>query len=137
MTDPYKRERIYRHAVQVGEAQKRLEAFVSATDREWVPLEQAYGRYLAEDILASHPLPHFRRSGMDGFAVRTDDLREASADRPVCLKVIEHVPGGFVPGKRLKRGTAAGTRTGPWVASLKIWTLPRSTPGWIWGDADH
>lgn len=115
MTDPYKRERIYRHAVQVGEAQKRLGAFVSPTDREWVPLEQAYGRYLAEDIPASHPLPHFRRSGMDGFAVRTADLREASADRPVCLKVIEHVPCGFVPGKRLEPGTAARTMTGAMV----------------------
>lgn len=116
-TDPkHRQDRFRRHAVQVKEAQKMIEPYIAPLDKEFVCLEQAYGRYLAEDIVAAHPLPHFRRSGMDGFSVRTDDLRDASSEKPVCLKVIENVPCGFVPQKRLEPGTAARTMTGAMVS---------------------
>lgn len=41
---------------------------------ELVPLADAYGRILAEDIRAPHPLPPFANSAMDGFALRGADL---------------------------------------------------------------
>jgi len=41
---------------------------------ETVPLVDAPGGVLAEDIHASHPLPLFANSAMDGFALRTADL---------------------------------------------------------------
>jgi molybdopterin molybdotransferase len=112
----HRQDRFRRHAVQVKEAQKMIEPYLAPLDTEFVCLEQAYGRYLAEDIVAAHPLPHFRRSGMDGFSVRTDDIRDASSEKPVCLKVIENVPCGFVPQKRLEPGTAARTMTGAMVS---------------------
>ena len=37
---------------------------------EAVPLQRALGRVLAEDIVASTPLPNFDNAAMDGFAVR-------------------------------------------------------------------
>ena len=41
---------------------------------ERVPLEQAAGRVLAEDVAARVDLPPFASSAMDGFAVRAADL---------------------------------------------------------------
>jgi molybdopterin molybdotransferase len=112
----YKEARLKRHAVQVAQAQELIKPYIRTLESERVPLERAYGSYLAVDVAASHPLPHFRRSGMDGFSIRTDDLRGVSPDAPVRLEVIEQVPCGAVPRKRLERGTAARTMTGAMVS---------------------
>ncbi len=39
-----------------------------------VPLEQALGRILAEDLIAPHDLPPFANSAMDGYALRGGEL---------------------------------------------------------------
>ena len=49
---------------------------VSMVPSEQLPLQTALGRFLAEDIVAPHPVPRFDNSGMDGYAVRTEDLAE-------------------------------------------------------------
>ncbi|TNJ67744.1 molybdopterin molybdotransferase MoeA [Paenibacillus hemerocallicola] len=112
----HKEARLTRHAVQVAQAQGLIKPYITPLESKRVPLEQAYGSYLAVNIAASHPLPHFRRSGMDGFSIRTEDLRGASSETPVRLKVIERIPCGAVPRKRLERGTAARTMTGAMVS---------------------
>ncbi|MDR1266036.1 MAG: molybdopterin molybdotransferase MoeA [Propionibacteriaceae bacterium] len=47
---------------------------------ESVPLDQAAGRVLAEDLVAEFALPRFANSAMDGFALRHHDLALLSAD---------------------------------------------------------
>lgn len=110
--DPTATEKFRRHAIRVEEAQERVLQRVAPLDIERMPLEDAWARRLAEDVFAPHPLPHFRRSGMDGFSVRSDDLCGASPERPVVLRVIEDVPCGRVPRRRIEPGTAARTMTG-------------------------
>ena len=63
---------------------------------ESVPLAAAAGRILAEDVLSLVDLPVFDNSAMDGYAVRTKDVAEASAERPVSLRVIGLVAAGGV-----------------------------------------
>ena len=41
--------------------------------RVTVPVEEAAGLVLAEDVTAALPIPRFSNSAMDGFLVRTDD----------------------------------------------------------------
>ncbi len=53
-----------------------------------VDLPQAYGNVLAEDVVAPGPLPAFDHAAIDGYAVRTEDLLGATADRPVRLNVV-------------------------------------------------
>ncbi|MHB1459491.1 MAG: molybdopterin-binding domain-containing protein, partial [Armatimonadota bacterium] len=50
-----------------------------------VPLLESVGRVVAEDILASEPVPHFVRSTMDGYAVRARTTFGASEAMPVML----------------------------------------------------
>ena len=47
---------------------------------EIVPTTQALGRVTAESLTAPHPLPTFRRSTMDGYAVKAADTYGATTD---------------------------------------------------------
>lgn len=54
-----------------------------------IPLGNALGRVLAEDIIAESSLPRFDKSAMDGYAVRFEDSVGASQFRPAVLKLTE------------------------------------------------
>lgn len=71
-------------------------------------VEEAHGLALSVDVFAPHDVPPFANSGMDGFAVRSDDV----ALGPVELDVIEDVPAGSVAGRRVVAGTAIRIMTG-------------------------
>lgn len=45
------------------------------TDSETLPLHEALGRTVAAEAIAPEAMPFFDNSGMDGFAVRTEDFR--------------------------------------------------------------
>jgi molybdopterin molybdotransferase len=60
-----------------------------ATER--IRTEDALGRVLAEDLRSPGSLPTFRRSTMDGFAVRASDTFGASEGLPAYLTVIDEV----------------------------------------------
>ena len=54
-----------------------------------VPLADALGRVLAQDLVASEDLPRFDKSAMDGYAVKAADLVGASQFKPAVLCVTE------------------------------------------------
>ena len=80
-----------------------------------VPLEEAYGHILADDIVADVNVPAFARSAMDGYAVRAADTEGASADRPVKLKVISQIFAGDHVSCRCEAGTAVRIMTGAMI----------------------
>jgi molybdopterin molybdotransferase len=49
---------------------------------------------------------------MDGFAVRADDVRDASADSPIRLRVVETIAAGKRGTRTVSRGEAARIMTG-------------------------
>lgn len=75
---------------------------------EMVPLSQALGRTLANDIESRDTIPPFDNSAMDGYAVRVADLHEV----PVALRVIDDVPAGTTPSKAVRPGTCVHIMTG-------------------------
>ena len=77
-----------------------------------LPLAEADGCVLAEDVLAMWALPSFANSSMDGYAVRSEDVANASQDHPVRLQVIEDIPAGSWPTEEVTSGTAARIMTG-------------------------
>ena len=56
---------------------------------EKVNIKQSVGRILRENIVASFPSPRFDNSAMDGFAVRAGDTKNATADIPTELKIVD------------------------------------------------
>src|SRR6266511_4310336 len=70
-----------------------LERLGPRASRE-VPLGDALGCVLAEDVTAAEDLPPFANSAMDGFAVRAADLAGASGADPVDLQILGEVFAG-------------------------------------------
>ena len=73
-----------------------------------MPLLDATGLVLAEDVVAGTSVPPFRNSAMDGYAVRSADTAHA----PVALKVIATVPAGSRTVPSLGPGEAVRIMTG-------------------------
>jgi len=61
---------------------------------EELPLHEARGCVVVDDVVAEADLPGFASSAMDGFAVRAADVASATEDIPVVLDVIETVMAG-------------------------------------------
>jgi molybdopterin molybdotransferase len=73
-----------------------------------LPLAEALGCVLAEDVTAPFPLPPFANSSMDGFAVRAADL----AQMPVTLPVQGDIPAGALSVPALDAGKVLRIMTG-------------------------
>ena len=54
-----------------------------------LPLRDALGRVLAQDMVAREALPRFDKSAMDGYAVKSADLAGASQSKPVVLQMTQ------------------------------------------------
>jgi molybdopterin molybdotransferase len=81
-----------------AEALEKLLAHLSRKPSiERIAASQALGRVTAEAILAPHPLPEFRRSTVDGYAVSAADTHGASESLPVYLELIGELPMGATP----------------------------------------
>ena len=75
---------------------------------EKVSLEEALGRYLAEDIVSSIDIPASNNSAMDGYALRCKDIKSAGTTLPVTSVL----PAGSVLEKALESGQAVKIMTG-------------------------
>jgi len=67
---------------------------VPAVSPERIPLKDGRGRVLAQDIACLVEVPRFDNSAMDGYAVRSQDLKGASPEAPVILSNCGVVPAG-------------------------------------------
>jgi molybdopterin molybdotransferase len=72
---------------------------------EDVPIEEAYGRFIASDVGAAIDLPPFASSAMDGFAVR-------SGDTPGSLRVVGESAAGSPYDGIVQSGEAVAISTG-------------------------
>ncbi len=104
--------RFKRETLTVAEAQSKIAPFIQLAGEQLVKLNQSFGRYLSRHVLAPQDVPHFRRSGYDGYAVRSADTLSASHDTPVKLDVIETIACGSVPKLNVTENTAARIMTG-------------------------
>jgi molybdopterin molybdotransferase len=80
-------------------------------------LLDAQGCVLAEDVVAERPLPAFDNSAMDGYAVRAQDVADATEDHPVVLPVTGDLPAGTVAAYALGPASAIRIMTGAPVPS--------------------
>lgn len=92
-------------AVSVEEAIKRIYENVPEVSLKILPIEQALGLVLAEDITASHNLPPYDNSAMDGYAVKISDAGK-------CVAVHHTIFAGDDFGEELASGSAIKIMTG-------------------------
>ena len=84
---------------------------------ERVPFAEAGGRVLARDLVSDIELPGFRRSTMDGFAVRASSTFGASEAAPALLEVVGSVSMGATTDLSVGPGHAARILTGGMLPS--------------------
>lgn len=104
--------RFQRKAITVLEAQQAVLDWVRPQAAEEVPLMECFGRRLAISVSADQPVPHFRRSGVDGYAICAADSEHVLSDSPVTLEVVEHIFGGDIPKRSIHSSQAARIMTG-------------------------
>ena len=90
------------------EAVARIQTELSPLGTERVPLLDALGRALAETVELPCDLPPFANSAMDGYALRSADVREP----PFALPVSGERFAGAAPGAPIAPGTAVRIFTG-------------------------
>ncbi len=98
--------------LSVGEALQRVLAGAKPLGTEMVPLSESLGRALAQGALARATLPPWDNSAMDGYAVRRQDLSEASPSSPILLSVVGEVRAGDLAGRAFGKGEAIRIMTG-------------------------
>lgn len=90
--------------ITVEEALDQILPNIQPLGAEKVSILEALGRVIAEDIDANRDIPPLDNSGMDGYAVRSWDIRDADPNHPVRLEVIEDLPAGFISSKTVGKG---------------------------------
>ena len=109
------RQRQFLEVLDRDEAERRWRAAID-TERlagERLPIADALGRVLAENVRAEVDVPGFDRSNMDGFAVRAEDTYGASEEQPVRLRLnAESIPTAVAPQAEVAPGTATTIATG-------------------------
>ncbi|HJS27262.1 MAG TPA: gephyrin-like molybdotransferase Glp [Actinomycetota bacterium] len=89
--------------LSVEEARERVLARIKPLQPLELPLTEAYGCVLAAGVNAERDIPDFASSAMDGFAVRSSEVADATPAAPVQLRVV----GKAVIGER-PEGTVGG-----------------------------
>jgi molybdopterin molybdotransferase len=87
--------RMIKERSSVSEAKEKFLGAISPLERtDMIAISEGVGRVLAAGILAPRSVPHYRRSAMDGYAVRSADIMGASPTNPVMLQVQDEVDEG-------------------------------------------
>jgi len=92
-------------AVTVEKALELIYTNIKTTSLKIVPIEESLGLVLAEDIVATHNIPPFDNSAMDGYAVKVEDSAKD-------VKVIATVFAGDDSHCKLHSGEAIKIMTG-------------------------
>jgi molybdopterin molybdotransferase len=94
--------------ISVEEARAAVLERARALACQLVPLDEALGLTLGEDVTADLDLPPFDKALVDGYALRSSELTG-----PGCrFRIGEEIPAGRTPSRPLARGEAALVMTG-------------------------
>jgi molybdopterin molybdotransferase len=96
----------------VEEALARIVDGAEPLEATELPVLGSLGFALAEDVVSEVTLPPWNNSAMDGYAVKSADVRGAAAGGPVSLTVTRQIHAGDVPGDTVGHGEAVRIMTG-------------------------
>lgn len=105
--------RPFRALLLFEEAKRVVEANIKPITRvETIDIDDASGRVLAEDIVATLSIPHSDRAAMDGYAVKAKDTLSSSQLNPTVLNMVGVIHAGDTPRKRVGVGQCIEIATG-------------------------
>ena len=96
--------------LSVEQALERILATVHPLEPESIPILEALGRVLAEDVSSDTDVPPLDNSAMDGYAVQGGALDNAVG--PIRLRIVGEVVAGQMPERCVGEGEAVRIMTG-------------------------
>ena len=102
----------FRKLLSADKAREIITALTLKTTTTIIPIEQACGRTLSENITTGVDVPPFDRSSMDGYAVQAIDTYRAREDRAVSLQLIDSIHPGKMPKTEIVSGQTIEVATG-------------------------
>lgn len=98
--------------LELEQAVEKVLGAIPAARSERIVLSEAYRRVVMESIAAAIDLPPFDNSSVDGYAVRAQDVAQASSQNPVALMLSGKVAAGESFGGKLASGQCIRIFTG-------------------------
>jgi len=89
------------------EALKIVLGSAELIETESIPLIGSSDRVLAADVYSDLDMPPFNKSAMDGFALKSEDLKDIKE-----FRIIETIPAGVYPEKTVGKGECSRIMTG-------------------------
>jgi molybdenum cofactor synthesis domain-containing protein len=89
-----------------------LKSIIPTNCTEVLPVIESSGRVLAEDVIATHDVPPFNRSAMDGYALNSSDTVRASAQNTASLTISGEIYAGDSSYVQVKPGHCSYIATG-------------------------
>lgn len=115
--------------LSVEEAKQKILSQILPLGIEKIALPQARNRVVAQNISSKVNLPAFDNSAMDGYAVQSNDLVQATEQNPVVLDVVGAVRAGEIyQGPPMSSGQAIRIMTGGMIPAgadavvMREWT---------------
>lgn len=85
-----------------------MESSINTMPEERITFTQSLNRVIAQEVIADTDMPPFNKAAMDGYACRKADLEKE-------LEIIEEVPAGKLPVRKISPGKCARIMTGAMV----------------------
>ncbi len=98
--------------IPVQEALDKILSKIQFKGVEKIPLDQALGRVMAEDVVSRINNPPLDNSAMDGYALIAGDIQSATPENPVKLEMVEEIAAGYTAKGTLKPGQTMRIMTG-------------------------
>jgi len=96
----------------LDEAERRVLESVVLAEKESIAIDNALGRVLAKDISAPSTLPPLDNSAMDGYAIRSIDLKQVTETDPVVFDVVDVIHAGTFFEGEVRENQAVRIMTG-------------------------
>lgn len=106
------RMRGFRSRTSVADVQTWIDQTIEVLESETIGLGEAFGRVLAESIVARASVPRFDRAAMDGYAVLGEETFGASAYSPIAFQVVGRSRPGRPSDQIVGPGQAVEIATG-------------------------
>ncbi len=98
--------------LELEDAVAQILAALPPPTSQAVPVAEAFQRVLSNTVLSPMDLPPFDNSAMDGYAVRSSDVKSARPDAPVSLQLAGRVAAGELAQTEAGQGRCIRVFTG-------------------------
>ena len=98
--------------IDVDTAVEKVLSNVDKLGLETKSILEALNHVAFENVIAEIDIPQVNNSSMDGYAVKSRDVKKASADKPVDLAVIGMISAGQIPDVKVVENSSVKIMTG-------------------------